>query len=531
MKILYERKIYFLVFVSIISFCFNDCFAPKSTAPKSTKKKGIRLGRVARGTAETIADGAEAIIAADLRLVKEMRRENKKYNEELSRCGAGNKSRKRLLEEKIEHNELEIRKAEARMRDKGEKWDNLAFGVVGGLSKAFIGELEEETKRRTIERQEEIKAESALKAAKYRTDKLFEFLSSPKKIGVTILGVGASALLISGAYFGGRIMLRYAEKVMGQPKIVLDTNIPTFKERIFGRKRPEASRLKEFVPPPGIEEEVTRIANTIKRKVEKGRLLTNVLFYGPPGTGKTMYAKELAKKADAYFDYISGANFSQFAEGDDVTNLNRFFDSREWVTQRDKRPVIVFIDEADAFLRDRRSPETSERIRRLVNTFLSRVEKPSSKYIMFIFATNHPGVLDPAVWSRIGNKIEFKLPALEQRKQLILVYLKKHVIDFGIKVGEELKLDIIASAERIGGFSARDIEQMMVDLQTAADEVGTNMLNANIVSSVVSKKIAEHQLAEQIEAQKQDEQGYHGLAGATGGLQLQLLSSAENAVT
>ena len=161
-------------------------------------------------------------------------------------------------------------------------------------------------------------------------------MSDPTKMGMLVGYLGAGAGLISLAYFGGKLGMRYGEKVMGTPKIVSFTTIPSFWERIFGGKEVEASRLKDFVAPPGIEEEINRIANTIKRKVERGKLLTNVLFYGPPGTGKTMFAKELAFKADAYCDIIPGANFSQFPDGEDVTQLNKWFDSREWATARDR---------------------------------------------------------------------------------------------------------------------------------------------------------------------------------------------------
>ncbi len=156
----------------------------------------------------------------------------------------------------------------------------------------------------------------------------------------------------------------------------------------------------------------------------------------------------------------------------------------------------------------------------MVNTFLSRVEKPSSKTIMFIFATNHPEALDRAVWSRIGNKVEFKLPALQQRKELIEIYLSKHVIKLGIEVDDELKEAVLAQAKRMEGFSAREIEQVMVDFQTAVDDFDSASLTLDMVKKVVDKKVAEYELAQKLEEQKQKEEGYHGFAGESGALQL-----------
>jgi SpoVK/Ycf46/Vps4 family AAA+-type ATPase len=64
--------------------------------------------------------------------------------------------------------------------------------------------------------------------------------------------------------------------------------------------------------------------------------------------------------------------------------------------------MILFIDEADAFLRNRKSGEMSEYMRHTINSFLYRTGTPSENVIV-VLATNSPEQLDEAVHDRIDE--------------------------------------------------------------------------------------------------------------------------------
>lgn len=68
-----------------------------------------------------------------------------------------------------------------------------------------------------------------------------------------------------------------------------------------------------------------------------------------------------------------------------VRELNRMFD---WA-EKQKNGIILFIDEADAFLRNRKSSEMSEYMRHTINSFLYRTGSPSDNVIV-VLATNSP---------------------------------------------------------------------------------------------------------------------------------------------
>jgi SpoVK/Ycf46/Vps4 family AAA+-type ATPase len=74
--------------------------------------------------------------------------------------------------------------------------------------------------------------------------------------------------------------------------------------------------------------------------------------------------------------------------------------------------MILFIDEADAFFRDRDNNKMSESLRNSINAFLHRSGTPSRK-VLFVAATNMPHQLDAALLSRVDQCIHFPLPEQE----------------------------------------------------------------------------------------------------------------------
>lgn len=90
--------------------------------------------------------------------------------------------------------------------------------------------------------------------------------------------------------------------------------------------------------------------------------------------------------------------------------------------------LILFVDEADAFLRKRSSENISEDLRATLNAFLYRTGEQSPKF-MLVLASNTPEQFDWAVNDRLDEMVEFDLPGLEERERLIRLYFQKFVLE------------------------------------------------------------------------------------------------------
>ena len=91
--------------------------------------------------------------------------------------------------------------------------------------------------------------------------------------------------------------------------------------------------------------------------------------------------------------------------GDAVTQLHKLFD---W-SENNRRGLLLFIDEADAFLASRSKSTMSENQRNALNALLYRTGE-SSRHFMLVMATNRPGDLDNAVTDRVDESLLFDLP-------------------------------------------------------------------------------------------------------------------------
>jgi SpoVK/Ycf46/Vps4 family AAA+-type ATPase len=137
-----------------------------------------------------------------------------------------------------------------------------------------------------------------------------------------------------------------------------------------------------------------------------------VLLVGPPGTGKTMTASVLAGELGIPLFLVRlDALITKFM-GETAAKLRQVFDAI-----RDVRGVYFF-DEFDAIGSHRSLVHDVGEIRRVLNSFLQMIEYDQSNSLI-LAATNHPEILDYALFRRFDDVIEYHLPSAEQAGALI----------------------------------------------------------------------------------------------------------------
>nr|WP_259306620.1 ATP-binding protein [Cellulomonas sp. P24] len=79
---------------------------------------------------------------------------------------------------------------------------------------------------------------------------------------------------------------------------------------------------------------------------------------------------------------------------------------------------MYLFDEVDALAGDRAAPNDVGEIRRVLNSFLQFLEEDTSESVI-VAATNHPQLLDNALYRRFDTIMDFALPDDESIRAVI----------------------------------------------------------------------------------------------------------------
>ncbi|MCC5655360.1 ATP-binding protein, partial [Nostoc sp. XA013] len=183
-------------------------------------------------------------------------------------------------------------------------------------------------------------------------------------------------------------------------------------------EQPQKSEPPIFTPRVGY-----KIDGIIRERRSIDKLLAaeiapsrTALFVGPPGVGKTMTARWIASELGLPLLILDLAAVMSSFLGRTGNNVRAVLDFAK------RQNCVLLLDELDAIAKRRDDVTEIGELKRLVTVLLQEIDEWPSNGIL-IAATNHSELLDPAVWRRFDNVIEFPKPSRSDVEKAIRLFL------------------------------------------------------------------------------------------------------------
>ena len=149
---------------------------------------------------------------------------------------------------------------------------------------------------------------------------------------------------------------------------------------------------------------------------------SSVLFTGPPGVGKTLAAKWLARELGVPLLTLELSAVMSGFLGRTGSNVRHVLDYAKG------SGCVLLLDELDALAKRRDDVAEIGELKRLVTVLLLEIDDWPSDGLL-VAATNHPSLLDPAVWRRFELRVEFPLPDQSALAAAVVVFLGNSASD------------------------------------------------------------------------------------------------------
>lgn len=174
-----------------------------------------------------------------------------------------------------------------------------------------------------------------------------------------------------------------------------------------------------------------------------------ILLVGPPGNGKTTFAEALAESLMVPLFTVAYYSVIGSYLGETAARLRRLFDHIR------SRRCVLFFDEFDTVAKERGDLHETGEIKRVVSSLLLEMDALPS-YVVVVTATNHPELLDRAVWRRFQVRISLPKPGRKEVQTWLQRFRKR--LDTRISIPDE------ELSKKLNGLSFAELEEFGNDV-------------------------------------------------------------------
>lgn len=204
----------------------------------------------------------------------------------------------------------------------------------------------------------------------------------------------------------------------------------------------------------------TQINDVVRERQERSKLAEHgirptksAILVGPPGVGKTLSARYIAAQINKPLWVLDLTTVMSSLLGKTGNNLRMVFDYAK------RNEAVLLLDEIDAIAKRRSDESDVGELKRLVTAILQEVDNWPDTGLL-LAATNHPELIDPALWRRFDAILTFDQANPAGVLAAIRRYLDRDIAMFEPWIG------MLAAA--LHGQSLSDVERTILSLRRTA---------------------------------------------------------------
>jgi len=249
-----------------------------------------------------------------------------------------------------------------------------------------------------------------------------------------------------------RLIAQLQQDSNGRPRPLAPPPAPPLSGPLVAEVTP-GRRVEDLILPAEVEQAVRDLVEEHHRadllRSHNLEPRNRVLLAGPPGNGKTSLAEAIADALNAPFLVVRYEAVIGSYLGETAQRIGQVFEHAR------SRQCVLFFDEFDAIGKERGDLHETGEIKRVVSSLLLQIDALPS-YVVVVTASNHPELLDRAVWRRFQIRLELPMPKQGQ--------IEKWFQRFEKRTGHALGLSPRSLAQNLKGLSFAEIEDFGSDV-------------------------------------------------------------------